>query len=159
MDENITHEITEKADQFIVSHELLCLLQWLINHDIYRIKRMITRALNRGFKDKLANIDHAINAETLEDAQINILEFFAVLETILAECMQEQTVKQAIDKGLMPAIDQIDPSACNDLVVHYGLERANAKISKGKNNEKPQDILLEEILKSWKPANKKQTLN
>jgi len=155
MDENKISAF--ETDQFVISHELLCMFRWLIEHDADRLKRVISRALNHGLREKLNNLQQSNDEQALEEAQFNILEFFSMLEMLLAESLEEHAVKNAVEKGLMPAIDHIDPSACANEVVHYGLERANAKMAR-KTSEKPQDILLKEILKNWKPT-KKQSAN
>jgi hypothetical protein len=158
MDENKILEFQEKSDQFIISHELLCLLRWLMDNDPDRIKKIITRALSRGLREELQNLNHTTDTDAIEEAQLNMLEFFGMLESLLAEALQEQAVQQVIDKGLMPAIDHIDPSACDDNALNYGIEKANAKLQRSTSKEKPQDVLLKEILKQWKPA-KKQMLH
>jgi hypothetical protein len=158
MDENKDLKAQERSDQFVISHELLCLLRWLMDNDAERIKKIITRALSRGLREQLLHLDRTNDADAVEEAQLNMLEFFGMLEALLSESLQEETVKKAIEKGLMPAIDHIDPFACDNNIVHYGLERANAKLERRKSSEKPQDILLKEILKQWKPA-KKQMVN
>jgi hypothetical protein len=107
--------------------------------------------------EKLNNLRRVDDEEALEEAQFDILEFLSMLEILLAESLEEHAVKSATEKGLMPAIDHIDPSECDNQIVHYGLERVNAKMAR-KTGEKPQDILLKEILKNWKPA-KKQSAN
>jgi hypothetical protein len=146
-----------ETDQFVISRELLCMFRWLIDNDADRIKRVISRALSHGLHDRLNNLQQVNDEQALEEAQFNILEFFSMLEILLAESLEEHAVKNAVEKGLMPAIDHIDPSACDNQVVHYGLERANAKLAR-RSCEKPQDILLKEILKNWKPT-KKQSAN
>jgi len=156
MDENKISPV--ETDQFVISHELLCLLRWLIENDADRIKRVISRALGHGLREKLNNLQRVNDEHALDEAQLNILEFFALLEILLAESLEEHAVKNAVEKGLMPAIEHIDPSVCANEIVHYGLERANAKMARKLNGEKPQDILLKEILKNWKPT-KKQSAN
>lgn len=158
MDKNKEFELHERTDQFVISHELLCLLRWLMDYDADRIKKIISRSLDRGLRDQLVHLERHNDDAAIEEAQLNMLEFFGMLESLLSESLQEQTVKQAIEKGLMPAIDHIDPSVCNTVDLHYGLERANAKLERRKSGEKPQDVLLKEILKQWKPA-KKQMIN
>lgn len=148
----------EQIDQFVISHELLCLLRWLLDHDADRIKRIISRSLDHGLREKLNNMQRVNDEQALDEAQMNILEFFGMLEILLAESLEEHAVKNAVQKGLMPAIEHIDPSECANEIVHYGLERANAKMARKLNGEKPQDILLKEILKNWKPT-KKQSAN
>ncbi len=155
MEEKIS---TGQTDQFVISHELLCLLRWLIDHDADRIKRVISRSLGHGLHDKLNNLQRVNDEQALDEAQFNILEFFSLLEILLAESLEEHAVKNAVQKGLMPAINHIDPSECANEVVHYGLERTNARLARKLNGEKPQDILLKEILKNWKPT-KKQSAN
>lgn len=156
MDENKLRAL--EVDQFVISHELLCLLRWLVEYDAERLKKVISRSLSRGLKDQLNHLHRINDEQALEEAQLNILEFFGMLEVLLAESLEEQTVQNAIEKGLMPAIEHIDPSACDNEAVSYGLERANAKIARRTSGEKPQDILLREILKNWKPS-KKQSAN
>lgn len=152
--ENFLLEIADKDEQFAISFELLCLLRWLVEHESDKIKKMITKAVAQGLTQKLEHIAEYSDNEALEDAQDNMIEFFSSLESMLIDTLQEQARNTANEKKLMPAIEQIDTTICDDTVLKFSLERARNKIVR--NPEKnSQEILLKEILKNWNP-NKKE---
>ena len=66
------------------------------------------------------------------------------------EAMNEHMVQQAVKQNLMPAIDHIDSTICDDDTVRSSMEKATAK-SKIASHENAQDILFKELLKRWKP--------
>lgn len=151
--DNFMLEIADKDEQFAISYELLCLLRWLVENDSDKLKKMITRAVGRGLNEKIDHIRQYSEQEALEEAHENMIEFFSTLEAMLVETIQEQAVANAFEKNLMPAIEQIDTTACDDVVVQVSLEKAHSKIAHNPDKN-PQEILLKEILKNWKPAKK-----
>lgn len=154
--ENFMLEFADKDEQFVISYELLCLLRWLVENDADKLKKMIERAAIRGLTEKIEQIRTYSDSKALEDAHENMFEFFNVLESMLADTIQEQIANQAFERQLMPAIEQIDTTACDDNIVQISLEKAHSKIAHNPDKN-PQDILLKEILKNWKPS-KKQAL-
>jgi hypothetical protein len=155
--ENFMLEIADKDEQFAISYELLCLLRWIIENDADKLKKMITRAVSRGLNEKIERIQSYSDTEALEDAHENMIEFFSALEAMLMDTIQEQAMNQAFERKLIPAIEQIDTTACDDMLVQTSLERANSKIAHNPDKS-PQEILLTEILKNWKPSSKKEAL-
>jgi len=145
-----------KDTQFTLSYELLFLLRWLTAHDQERLKKIIDRALVSGLQDELKRGTASMkNSGFEEDAHNSIIDFMDLLETTLFESMNEQTVKRALQKNLMPAIDQIDTSVCDDATVRFSVEKATSAHS---HHENPKELLLKELLKRWKPS-KKNILN
>ncbi len=152
MDDNIFSHDT----QFTLSYEFLGLLRWLTLHDQERLKKIITRALETGLHDELkksATITQEFSSDN--EVQNSIIDFLGLMETMLFEAMNEHTVKRAIQKNLMPAIDQIDTTVCDDATVRFSVEKATATHTM---HENPKELLLKELLKRWKP-NKKTILN
>jgi hypothetical protein len=151
--DNFMLEISNQDEQFAISYELLCLLRWLVENDADKLKKMVTRAVQRGLNEKIELIRTFSDNEALEDAQDNMIEFFGTLEAMLIDTIQEQAMNQAFERKLMPAIDQIDTTACNDAIVQASLEKAHSKINHNPDKN-PQEILLTEILKNWNPTKK-----
>ena len=89
---------------------------------------------------------------------MSMLDFFAMLEELLIESLDEQAVENALEKNLMPAIDQIDSSVCDDATVRFSIEKATSKREKNKSPQHLKETLLKELLKRWKPR-KKNILN
>ena len=76
-----------------------------------------------------------------------------MLEVLLAEASKEHAIERARQQKLLPAIDQIDTSLCDDTTVRFSMEKATSEI--GSNPHKnPKDVLFKELLKRWKPADK-----
>lgn len=144
-----------QAQQFVISYELLCLLRWLVDNDSDKLKKTIIKALANGLMEDIRQFEHLgdvnANPEMIEEVQHSIIEFFAMLETLLLEAIKEQTVQKAVEKKLMPTIDQIDSALCNDDVVRSSIEKATAK-SEMQPKENVQDLLFKELLKRWKPS-------
>jgi hypothetical protein len=155
MDEN---ENTFSHDtQFTLSYELLCLLRWLATHDQDRLKKIIARALDTGLHEELKkNTANTRDIGSDQDVQNSIVDFLGLLEVTLFDAMNEHTVKRALQKNLMPAIDQIDTSICDNATVRFSVEKALSTTQSGQ--ETPKELLLKELLKRWKP-NKKTILN
>ena len=143
-----------EGSQFVLSYELLCLLRWFVDHDADKLKKLITKAIESGLKDELRTDDDGNQLQMQEDIQYSILEFFSLLESLVTEAINEQAVKKAVEKNLMPAIDQIDSTVCDDATVRFSIERAASKIDHNPK-ENPKELLFKELLKRWKPSNKK----
>src|SRR3972149_2629664 len=76
------------------------------------------------------------------------------LKKLITKAINEQAVKKAVEKNLMPAIDQIDSTICDDATVRFSIEKAATKIDHNPM-ENPKELLFKELLKRWKQSNKK----
>lgn len=143
------------AQQFVISYELLCLLRWLLEHDIEKLKKMVSKALATGLKEDIKQFEQFGDVNTdpamIEEIQHSIIEFFSMLETLLLESMKEQAVQKAVEKNLMPTIDHIDSTICDDATVRSSVEKATAK-SEQHPKANAQELLFKELLKRWKPS-------
>ncbi len=145
--------------QFVLSYELLYLLQWLVDHESESLKKIVARAVRQGFRD---SITHKTN-DTIElqssDAHIqnSIADFLSLLDILLIETTNEQGVKKSLERNMIPALNHIDSTICKNETVESSLIKASSKLDHT-SNEKLQDALLKEILKQWKP-DKKSLMN
>jgi len=145
----------ETDEQFVISYELICLLKWLAEHEGPYLKRIINKALSSGLHKRLHK-GEASDLFNLEDAQQSIIDFFCLLENIMLNSLNEQAVKHAVQKNLIPALEHIDSTVCDDAMIRFSIERASVKGNNSK--ESPQELFFKEILKRWKPS-KKNILN
>lgn len=135
-------------NHFVVSYELLQLLEWLMHHEQDAIKKIIARALNEGFTPSLLHKDEQ---ETAEHMKQHVVDFFALLEILLSETLQEKEAQTVVAHNLLPALDHIDSR-------HYDPESMAASIAKAqgalqrKATKNAHDILYKELLKRWRPA-------
>jgi hypothetical protein len=143
--------------QFVLSYELLSLLQWMTEHDAERLKKIIARGLKSGLRQELQRTKELTESQRVEGAQHNVVEFFGLLEALMHETLHEHTEQTAREKNLMPVIDHIDSTVCDDATIRSSVEKATAKLHAHPHND-PHDTLFKELLKRWKPA-KKNILN
>lgn len=140
--------------QFALSYELLCLMQWLLEHEQEKLKKIITKSLDSGLKEELQRIDETTfaqaDSQAAEDMQYSVIEFFGLLETLLAESLNEHVVKKALERNLMPAIGQIDTMLFDNATVKDSIEKATHKIELNPG-ENPKDLLCKELIKRWRP--------
>lgn len=139
-------------NQFVVSYELLSLLKWLVEHDANKLKKVIGKALETGLKKELRATENWAKGDS-EGIHHSIVEFLGLLEMLLHECLDENLAQQAIEKKLMPAIDHIDMTICDDAMVQSSVQKATVK-SEHHPERNPKELLFEELLKHWKPAKK-----
>jgi len=141
--------------QFVLSYELLYLLQWLVDHEAEALKKIIARAVRQGFRDSITNTTHDTIELQSSDAHIqnSIADFLSLLDILLLESTNEQGVKKSLERNMIPALNQIDSTICNNETVESSLMKASSKLDTD-SNEKLQDALLKELLKQWKPDKK-----
>lgn len=146
-----------QENQLVVSAELLYLLQWLVDNESVSLKKIIVRSLKKGLKKHLLSTRRK-KEDTLpaEDIHNSIVEFLGSLEILLSESLDEDSTKKTLQKQLVPSIEHIDTSVCNDDIVSYSLEETSFKIEEDPDLN-PKDVLFKEILKNWNPHKKNQT--
>lgn len=145
----------ENSSQLVLSRELLALLRWLVENDAPKIQRLVEKAMQAGLDDQIRkelNDTSFDNAEA--EAHLSIIEFLGLLEAALFEAMKESTSRKAAQKKLMPAIEQIDGTVCDDATVRFSVEKAIGRINVPAG-EHSKEVLFKELLRRWKPQNKK----
>lgn len=148
------NEFSNENTQFVLSYELLCLLRWMVENDAEKLKKIIAKGYSAGLKYDIQSIRDGWNEEqSMEDIQHGIVEFFGLMEILLQEVVSEQAVHKAVQKNLMPTLDQIDTAVCDDATVRTTLEKATTKIEHNPG-ENPKELLFKELLKQWKPHDK-----
>jgi hypothetical protein len=151
-------ELYDTNKQFGISYELICLLKWILDNDTTKLKKIVAKSLSSGLKEELKDKNSFFDEEDiLEDIKETILEFFATMEEILIDALNDQARKKAVEKNLIPDIEKIDSNICDDATVKFSIEKATSKIDNNPK-ENPKELLFKELLKRWKP-NKKNILN
>lgn len=143
----------KKGSQFVLSYELLALLRWLADHDADKLKKIIGKALNSGFQEELNRINEIEDSTLAEEMQHGITDFLSLLEALLVETLSENLEKTVHYQDLIPAIDQIDSTICDDHTVRFSLEKTT-EVMENNPDANAKELLFKEILKRWKPADK-----
>jgi len=131
-------------NQFVISYELLNLLQWLIDNEQETLKKMVLRANMNAQRQ----VDHRS-----DDIQQTVIDFFSLLDALLIETEQEYEVQTALQRVMIPAIDHIDTSMCDSNALALSVAKATQALE-NKTGENPKDVLCKELLKRWKPSKK-----
>jgi hypothetical protein len=143
----------EAQEQFTVSYELLCLLQWLMEYETDKLKKIIAKALDKGLHKQVLHKDQAQQIQSTDDIQRIISDFLATLELLFIETIQEQDMKKIIENNLLPALNRIDSRLCDDATVRISAEKASSTSHDGSVRQ-AQEVLFQEILRRWKPTKK-----
>ncbi len=133
-----------------VSYELLYLLQWLLENEPTKLKKIIQSSLSNGLHEKIKD---SVQDSTItpEEMQYSIIDFLVCMESLLHESIHEERLQKILEKKMMPALDNIDGQECDQATVDFSVEKASSKFETNPN-ENPQDILFQELLKYWKPT-------
>ncbi len=141
----------DNDNQFVVSYELLLLFRWLLENEEESLKKLINKALHNGFYNEIDTIPLSYEEESQNELQHTLVDFFSLLETLLYELMSENEVKRVMQRSLIPAIDQIDATACDNNAMAISIAKATSAYEANPHAD-PKDILCKELLKRWKPA-------
>ncbi len=138
-------------NQFVVSYELLQLFKWLFDHEQEALKKLVSKALRNGLHETLAYQTEGF--ENPEELQQNVVDFFALLDTLLYELIHETETKKVIQRALIPALDQIDSKVCDDVTVAVTAAKVTSQLEDNPLQD-PKTALCKELLKRWKPSKK-----
>ena len=144
-------------NQLTISYELLYLMQWLLENEPERLKKIIVQALHKGLKEEIQEASKNKNLTTNEDLHYSVVDFLSLLENLLQEAINEQTLKKLTEKNLLPALTQIDNTVCDTTTIQSSMEKASSRLE-NHPEKNPQEVLFKELLKCWKP-NKKSAIN
>lgn len=145
-------------NQLTISYELLYLMQWLLENEPERLKKLIVQALHKGLKEEMQKAVKNKTLTTNEELQYSVVDFLTLLESLLQEAINEQTLKNIAEKKLMPALDHIDGKECDSSMVQSSIEKASSRLETHPQ-ENPQELLFKELLKNWKPDKKTALVN
>lgn len=139
--------------QFVLSYELLLLLRWLVDNDTDKLKKIIGKALKSGLQEELHLLSNSDDSTELNELQHSITDFLGALETLLIETSSEHIKEKARQQKLLPAIDQIDTTLCDNTTLRFSLEKATAHLTNNPEDN-PKEQLFNELLKRWQPSDK-----
>lgn len=142
-------------NQCELSYELLYLLKWLADNEENTLKKIVSRAVQQGFKHKMVNPDSTLDELSNESIQNSIVDFLDLLDLLLHESLNEQSIRTAQQRNLMPAINKIDSNICDNMTVQSSLDKATAHLEHYPDAN-AKELLFKEILKRWKPQSKKK---
>ncbi len=137
-------------NQFVISYELIALLQWIMEHDEQTIHELISKSLKNGLKREFVRKEN----QSLEELQDNIEDFFGLLEALLLDEMNEQMLQNAEQNNLMPTVEHIDAAFCDSQTVQQSIENTTAQITNAASGKEIQERLYKELINQWNPTKK-----
>lgn len=143
----------DSSSQFALSYELLHLLQWLTRNDADKLKKIIAKAIAQGLHEEIQKTDNMSDSSLLQDMHHSMIDFFELLDELLFDAMAERTEKKAREKNLLPTIDLIDSTFCDNETVRSSIEKTTKKLDHHPTIN-AQEQLFKELLKKWKPVGK-----
>lgn len=149
----------QEGTQFVLSYELLSLLRWLIDNHPHQLQQLINKALSAGLYTKIQKQLHSPLSEQSiaqdnELVQQSIIDFCAHLEVMLHDQINVLLKQRAREEDLLTTIEQIDGEACDQNTVRESIEKVTAH-QKKQQDSNTKELLYKEILKRWKPHDKK----
>ncbi|MBV8661173.1 MAG: hypothetical protein JO129_03445 [Candidatus Dependentiae bacterium] len=150
----------ENDDQFIVSYELLYILQWLMMYEKEAFTHLVHKAFIQGSQSTSLhnNFDQTEEAEYLQNS---VIDFFSFLEQEVENVAQSESMKHIMQKNLLKTLDHIDPKIFDPAIIKASMMATAEKINPQRNHQ-AKDYFLKELLKKWHPKkdkNKKHSLH
>jgi len=147
-----THAMNDETQNFVISYELLALLEWLIVNEHEGCRKLIQRAVKQGFN---VNDARLLQNEHPEELQQNIIDFLALLDNQLNETVTGVEVETVLESTMLPSINNVDPSQYDQNAMQASIAKARAAAHKHKEN--PKETFCKELLKRWKPGRRPWT--
>lgn len=148
-------------NQFMVSYELLLLLQWLVDNDPESLNDLVQNALDNGLHEEIIHV-HDSERDTGPNAielQQSIVDFFSLLETCLQEPpSSDEKDLRSIEKIIIPSLEQIDSKQCGEDIVARSAAQVTTSMQKNMQIN-AKEAFCKQLLKNWNPQKTKQILN
>lgn len=151
----------ESDDQFIVSYELLHILQWLLTYEKETFSHLVEKAYIKGSQSMENNSEVYEQIEESEYLQNSVLDFFNFLEKEVSIVAHAESIKHIMQKNLLKTLDHIDPKVFDAAIIQESMQVTAEKINPQRNHQ-AKDYFLKQLLKKWHPKkekNKKHSLN
>ncbi len=152
--------LLENNDQFIVSYELLYILQWLMTYEKEAFTQLVHKSFIQGTQASEEN-DTYDQIEESEHLQGSIIDFFSFLEEEVEAISQAESVRNIMQKNLIKTLDHIDPKAFDPAIIKASMMATAEKI-KPQRNHQANELFLKQLLKKWQPKkdkNKRHSLH
>lgn len=147
---------------FVISHELLKLLEWLMDHEQESLGKLVKRIVHQ---DAFIHAQIDPHAQE-EDLQQSIVDFFAMLDSLVNESLHNEEAETIIQRLRLPALDNLDTRLYDAATVATSIEKATQAAVKAEKSHKlskkvatPKDVLCKELLRRWKPHKSSVSIN
>jgi hypothetical protein len=150
----------ENDDQFIVSYELLYILQWLMTYEKEAFTQLVHKAFIQGSQSSMHGDAHD-QIEEAEYLQTSVIDFFSFLEEEVENISQAESMKHIMQKNLLKTLDHIDSKLFDPAIIKASMMATAGKLNPERNHQ-AKDYFLKELLKKWNPKkdkNKKHSLH
>lgn len=150
----------EKDDQFIVSYELLYILQWLITYEKEALTDLVHKAFMQGSQAN-NNIETSDQFEEAEFLQNSVIDFFTFLEEEVENACENESIKNIMQSNLLKTLDHIDPKLFDPAIIKASMMATAEKVNP-EHNQQAKAYFLKQLLKKWTPKkdkNKKHSLH
>ncbi|MBP7854526.1 hypothetical protein KAZ82_01155 [Candidatus Babeliales bacterium] len=143
-----------QEEQFVISYELLHVLEWLLKHQEAELSQIIAQAIIKGYEEKLQKQHLSDQIQNSDDVTQSIVKFFNFLEQNMAMMNHLEHDAKITHVNILKALDQIDPETLDyDTIKSTVL--ATAEKIKPKNNDEAKSLFFKELLKQWNPKKEK----
>lgn len=150
----------DSDDQFIVSYELLYILQWLMIYEKDALAELIFKACKQGSDNLMFDVI-AQGSEEQQELSHSVIDFFSFLEEEVEKFAQNSSIEHIMEHNLLQTLDHIDPKRFDPALIKATMMTTAEKINPAKNHM-AKDYFLKELLRKWQPkkeCNKKHILN
>ncbi len=150
----------ENDDQFIVSYELLYILQWLLLYEKEAFAKIIHSAFIKGSQASNTKVIYD-QIEEAEQLQTSVVDFFSFLERHVEHISEIESIKHIMETNVVKTLDHIDPKLFDPTTIKESMMIAAEKIDNQRKSQ-AKELFLKELLKKWHPKkekNKKHTLH
>lgn len=151
----------ENEDQFVVSYELLYILQWLMMYEKDALAQLVHKAFVQGSQTAQEQYEaHDIDEENAY-LQHSVIDFFSFLENEVEDVAQAESIKHIMQTNLIKTLDHIDPKIFDPAIIKASMMATAEKVAP-ESNHQAKDYFLKQLLRKWTPKkdqNKKHIRN
>lgn len=145
---------------FLLSLELLCLMNWLVKNEKTRLKILIKDAVKDGLGDELDTLASTQNLQTNEKLHESFVTFLVYLESELKDSLEKEGQYTILRENLASSLKTLNINLDSSTVL-TSLKQVEQELLRDvepKNESKTRKLLLKKMIKNWKPS-KKDTIH
>lgn len=149
------------ADNLFLSYELMYLIHWLLKHEKGKLKALIKHSLENGLGAHLNNVkkgQKTLNPSTDDSLQNSFVEFLYFVENELLNYLENEQAPEYFQEDLLSSLHKLNLNNVDMETVWTSIQQAKSALEKTTGKQKKpaesetvKNVLLEKVLKNWKP--------
>ena len=147
------------SSQLTISFEIICLMEWLLNHKKEALAQLVKDAVASGVGNEIGSVRDLDSMDMTEHLYDTVFDFVVGLEDLLIVELETEVAGKRMREKMAPIIKKIDFAKIDLKTLIVSVQEAKAALLKKSDDERKMlpataeinNELFSQLLKNWHP--------